>query len=180
MAHKHIRDHGPNNPHGGGVYTVAQGKVRAPAIAMLVVGILYLLVAIGGFVYVSNPAAFDTAVEKNVSDIEGNKKLSPEQRDNGAGFVTSTLELFEESSWLLLAGQVIAGVIILVGGIKMIKLTSVGWTRIGAMAAMIPCLSPVCVLGIPVGVWVLLTSLNDDVKEGFRRGPGVGPPRTDK
>ena len=34
--------------------------------------------------------------------------------------------------------------------------------------AMIPCISPCCLLGLPVGIWSLVVLLDENVKASFR------------
>ena len=114
MAHKPAHDHGPNKPVGGGIFAVAQAKVRSPAIALLIVGVLYMIGAIGGAIYVSNPAAF-------TAPVENNENLTPEERQTEANLVSNVREIFEQNSPLVLIADVILSIIILIGGYKMLK-----------------------------------------------------------
>ena len=57
--------------------------------------------------------------------------------------------------------------LILVGGIRMQKLTSHGLSLAVAIIAMIPCLSPCCLLGIPFGIWALIVLSKPEVKSQF-------------
>jgi hypothetical protein len=57
--------------------------------------------------------------------------------------------------------------LILVGAMRMQKLTNHGMAMAAAIIAMIPCLSPCCLLGIPFGIWALVVLSRPDVKSQF-------------
>jgi phage FluMu protein Com len=61
------------------------------------------------------------------------------------------------------------GVLILVGAMKMKKLESYGLAMAGAIVAMIPYISPCCLLGLPFGIWALVVLADGSVKAAFRR-----------
>lgn len=54
------------------------------------------------------------------------------------------------------------------GGMQMMKLQGYGLSMAAAIMAMIPCLSPCCVLGIPFGIWALVVLMDENVKMAFR------------
>lgn len=56
--------------------------------------------------------------------------------------------------------------IVLIGGLKMMKLQSHGLALAAAIVAMLP-LTCCCVFGLPIGVWALIVLLRADVKAGF-------------
>jgi len=59
------------------------------------------------------------------------------------------------------------GIIVLVGALKMQKLTGHGWATAAAILAMIPCLSPCCLLGLPIGIWALVVLSKPEVRSQF-------------
>jgi hypothetical protein len=63
---------------------------------------------------------------------------------------------------------IIGGVVVILGAMRMKSLTSYGFAMAGAIIAMIPCLSPCCCLGLPVGIWALVVLMNQDVKAAFQ------------
>ncbi len=97
----------------------------------------------------------------------------------GIGFV-GTAEGFadsEEGMMLLaqgtagLVGSLIplaGGVVIIVGCLKMKKFESYGYARTANILAMIPCVSPCCLLGIPLGIWGLVVLSRPEVQSAFR------------
>ena len=50
------------------------------------------------------------------------------------------------------------------------SLTSYGGAMTGAILAVIPCFSPCCIVGIPIGIWALVVLNDPVVKKGFSSG----------
>jgi hypothetical protein len=63
---------------------------------------------------------------------------------------------------------IIVGVVVFMGAQKMKALESYGFALTSAILAMIPCISPCCVIGLPIGIWALVVLNNDAVKAAFR------------
>ena len=59
------------------------------------------------------------------------------------------------------------GVIIFMGASKMKNLRSHGFAMAAAIVAMIPCVSPCCLLGLPIGIWALVVLVKPEVKAAF-------------
>lgn len=57
--------------------------------------------------------------------------------------------------------------VVLLGAIKMKKLENHGLAMAASILAMIPCLSPCCLLGLPIGIWALVVLLKPEVKSAF-------------
>jgi len=57
---------------------------------------------------------------------------------------------------------------ILYAAMKMKNLESHTLSVIAAVVAMIPCFSPCCILGLPLGIWALVVLLDKDVKACFK------------
>lgn len=62
---------------------------------------------------------------------------------------------------------VLCAVVILMGGIKMRKLENRGLCLTAAILAVIPCTSPCCLVGIPLGIWALVVLSKPEVKGAF-------------
>ena len=58
-------------------------------------------------------------------------------------------------------------VVVILGALKMKNGESYGFALAASIIAMVPCISPCCVLGLPVGIWALVVLLNADVKAAF-------------
>ena len=62
---------------------------------------------------------------------------------------------------LLLSG------LIFFGAMKMKKLESYGLAMTASIIAMIPCFSPCCLIGLPIGIWALVVLSKPEVKSAF-------------
>ena len=60
---------------------------------------------------------------------------------------------------------IIISVVMLIGSRKMLKLESRGWAMTTMILGMLPCISPCCVFGLPIGIWGIVV-LNDPVVKG--------------
>ena len=56
---------------------------------------------------------------------------------------------------------------ILYGATKMKKLENHGLALATSIIAMIPCVSPCCVIGLPIGIWAVVVLSKPEVKNGF-------------
>jgi len=62
---------------------------------------------------------------------------------------------------------ILVGVVIILGALKMQKLESFGFAMTASILAMIPCISPCCLLGLPFGIWALVVLNKPEVKGAF-------------
>jgi hypothetical protein len=71
------------------------------------------------------------------------------------------------------AGAVFAGfamliaIVIFMGALKMKKLQSYGFAMTVSVIAMLPCVSPCCIVGLPIGIWALVVLNKAEVKAAF-------------
>jgi hypothetical protein len=78
------------------------------------------------------------------------------------------LEGMQSSSWFFnLLAIAISGFIIF-GALKMKSLESYGLAFAAAILAAIPCISPCCCIGLPVGIWAAMVLNKPEVKASFR------------
>ena len=61
------------------------------------------------------------------------------------------------------------GIFVLFGALKMQQLRSRGLAMTAAIVAMVPCLSPCCLLGLPFGIWALIVLSKPEVQSQFDR-----------
>ncbi|MBL0312064.1 MAG: hypothetical protein IPP78_04970 [Holophagaceae bacterium] len=59
-------------------------------------------------------------------------------------------------------------VVVFMGASKMKNAESHGFAMAAAILAMIPCISPCCLLGLPLGIWALIVLLKPEVKAAFQ------------
>jgi hypothetical protein len=124
----------------------AESMVGAPAIGLLVVaviGIFYQLFSIVMNLLGTGIGAFSAA--------------SGDSAGMGSLF-SGVVGLVFNVIWLLLSGLVIFG------ALKMKKLESYSLSMAAAVVAALPCTSPCCVLGLPLGIWAIVVLVNQDVK----------------
>jgi hypothetical protein len=61
------------------------------------------------------------------------------------------------------------GVLIILGALKMKKVESYNSAMAASIIAMIPCVSPCCILGLPFGIWALVILSKPEIKTAFGR-----------
>jgi len=96
----------------------------------------------------------------------------------GGGGGMSQLEGMEGAEWLapLMSGTIgiitsligiAVGAFIIYAMLQMRALKSHGMVMAATILAMIPCISPCCILGLPFGIWSLVVLLKPEVKAAF-------------
>ncbi len=150
----------------------AGDSVKSPAICLIVVGVLSLMnlicVAVSYFLF------FQASIDQARAQL--NAGPNPEQMAWARDF----LDWYEKVLGVGLPIQMplilIAGILILFGAVKMLKLKSIGWARTAAILAMIPMISGCCVLGLVFGIWSLILLAKPEVKAAFaaKSKPALG------
>lgn len=141
---------------GKGPDPMAQGKVQGPAIGLIVTAILGLLWQ--GAVLVMNLVGIGAgagAMPDNVPPEQAQMFEMINSVSGGVGIVLSLIALA-------------VGVVILLGALKMKNLTSYGFAMASAVLAMVPCVSPCCLVGLPIGIWAVVVLNDPAVKSAFR------------
>ena len=62
---------------------------------------------------------------------------------------------------------ILVGAFIIFAAMKMRALQSWPMALAASVVAMLPCLSPCCCLGLPIGIWSLVVLLDNNVKASF-------------
>jgi len=134
-------------PAGGGGAGIAMGKVSGPAIGLMITA------AIGICVQILNVLVQLLGMGIAASQAEG----SP-----FSGLVSGPI--------VIVFGfvGVVIGIFILFGAMKMKNLESYSMAMVATILAMIPCISPCCILGLPIGIWSLIVLMSPEVKAAFR------------
>jgi hypothetical protein len=68
------------------------------------------------------------------------------------------------------------GVLVILGSRKMMSLELFGMALLGCIVAMLP-ISPIALLGIPIGIWTLMILLQPKVRAAFHSGLDSAPDR---
>jgi hypothetical protein len=135
---------------GGGGSGNAEGMVGPPAIALIVTAVIGILAQLVNILLRLLGMGMSGVVAAS-GDSSG-----------VAGLLSGVVGLVFAIIWLLMSGVVIFG------AIKMKSLQSYGLAFAAAVLAAVPCTSPCCFIGLPVGIWAIVVLLNDDVKRSFR------------
>jgi len=149
----------PPSSHGGGAPMLAASPeqvrrmVSAPAILLLVYGILSVLTSLTG------PFFKDEIAET----IRNFPNLPPEvaQQLQAAGGAVTVMD------WVQAFVMVGLNVVVVLGALKMRQLESWGLALAAAIIAMLPC-GCCCCLGLPLGIWAVVVLNKPEVKAGFR------------
>jgi len=156
---------GPANPpppgYGGPLYGMggpdpgrARELVSGPATALIVTGILCVILSIVGLVMNLTGAGFRPPPGEIPPEMQQFFQMM-EQMQGPVAIVGSVINL-GISILLIIAGQ------------KMRALQSFALVVTGAILAIVPCLSPCCCIGIPVGIWALVILYKPEVKSAFQ------------
>jgi hypothetical protein len=124
----------------------AAAVVNGPAIGLIVVAVLGALLQI---VSIIKNLVVGSAISGNVQLPAFVKMLS-----GPVGVVLGII-------------GILVSVVILLGAMKMKKLESYGLAMAASIIAMIPCFSPCCLLGLPIGIWAVVVLSKPEVKSAF-------------
>jgi hypothetical protein len=129
------------------VSAAAIDRVSGPAIGLMAVAILGFFGQIAGMIYqVGFAARFASQQHMQLP---------------WASAMTPTISIISA-----LIGIAVSGVI-LYGALKMRKLENHGMAMTSSILAMIPCVSPCCLIGLPIGIWALVVLTKPEVKNAF-------------
>ena len=104
---------------------------------------------------------FDAFVDFARSMAEQSTDFDPEERE----LAPQREQLGQYTAWTAIGIALSAAV--LIGSIQMMRGRSSTFSVIAAILAMIPCLGPCCVLGIPFGIWALVVLFDQDARASF-------------
>ncbi len=126
----------------------AENLVNGPAIGLMVLAGLNL--ALGALGLMMNLAGSSMRV------------LQHGPQEAWANMYSGTLGLVSNSLGILLSA------VIFYGGLKMKRLENYGLAMAASILSIVPCTSPCCLLGIPIGIWALVVLMKPEVKSAFR------------
>jgi len=127
--------------------------VKSPAIALKVTAILGLIcVALGLVFNVAALTGHQLLPQQQMSDPQMQKLLN--SFGGGFGLVQNII-------------GIVIGIIVWMGAAKMQRLEGFQFAITAAIVAMIPCISPCCLLGLPFGIWALVVLNKPEVKSHF-------------
>jgi hypothetical protein len=124
--------------------------LNVPSILILVMGGIGVLFALMGLV------TGGSGVPASVMD---NPQLTPEMKEMIAKF--SGMGRFGNLIGIVLDGLMIYG------ALQMRSLKSFGLAMTSSILVMLPCAGCCCLLGLPIGIWALVTLNKPEVKSAF-------------
>ncbi len=126
-------------------------QVSGPSIGLLVTGIIGGVFSIIGL--------FMSFLGTSISSL---------MADRFEGFDERYVELYEGAAGIASAfiGILVAALIIY-AALKMKELNQYGLCMAASILAMIPCISPCCIIGLPIGIWCLIVLTKPEVKSAF-------------
>ena len=126
-------------------------QVSGPSIGLLVTGIIGGVFSIIGL--------FMSFLGTSLSSI---------MADRFDEFDERYAELYEGAAGIASSfiGILVAALIIY-AALKMKELNQYGLCMAASILAMIPCISPCCIIGLPIGIWCLIVLTKPEVKAAF-------------
>jgi len=124
----------------------ALAEVKGPATGLVVVAILGFIAQVLGLIWRLGFSAFAAT-----------QTAQPAWANMFSGTLSTVSGII---------GIAVSG-LILFGGIKMMKLENYGLAMTASIVAMIPCISPCCLVGLPIGIWAVVILSKPEVKGAF-------------
>jgi len=128
----------------------ASSQVTGPAIALMIVAALNFLLA--GIGLVMNLAGTGMGKFGPIGNPEMERLF--EMTSGIAGVISNIVSLG-------------IAALIFVGAQKMKQVQNYGLALTATILAMVPCVSPCCLIGLPIGIWSLVVLLRPEVKSAF-------------
>jgi hypothetical protein len=127
-------------------------QVSGPSIGLLVTGIIGGIFSLLGL--------FMSFLGTSISSL---------MADRFSEFDDRYAEMFEGAAGIASSfiGIVVAAFIIY-AALKMKELSQYGLCMAASILAMIPCISPCCIIGLPIGIWCLIVLSRPEIKTAFR------------
>lgn len=131
----------------------AADQVRAPAVGLIVTAILGFVINLAAVIW-------------NLLSAAGMGIAPPGRSPNPE--LERYLTMFGGTMGVVsgIVALVVAG-LIFYGALKMKRLEGHGWAVAASILALAPCISPCCLIGLPVGIWALVVLFKPEVKAAF-------------
>ena len=133
--------------------------VKGPAVGLIVVGCLYVLLALFSLVKALFFPADTAKILGQLPPIDDPQVK--QMLDNMVHLMNGPAAVFGNGVAL------IASVVVLRGAIRMLALRSYEFAMVAAILAMVPCVTPCCLLGLPFGIWAVVALRKPGVRSHF-------------
>ena len=131
-----------------------ESKLKVPGIALIVVGSIGLLLT-GGYGILNLFVVLSGTMPPPPPEMQGTE-----------------LQFYHAGVWgsvIMILVNALFQILVILGGIAMVRAKGKGMAMTGAVLSVIPCLSSsLCMLGIPFGIWSLIVLSDSNVKQLFR------------
>jgi hypothetical protein len=132
-------------------------EVSGPGVGLIVVGALGIVYGAMGIVGVAFQSAF--------AGLNGMNNMNfPGQNPEMLRFIQMSQGVF---GLVFAVIHLALGGLVIYGGIKMKALENYSLCMIASIIAIIPCISPCCCVGIPLGIWAVVVLNKPEVKAHF-------------
>jgi hypothetical protein len=126
-------------------------QVSGPSIGLLVTGIIGGVFSVIGLFM----SFLGTSLSSIMADrFEGFDERYAELYEGAAGIASSFI-------------GILVAALIIYAALKMKELNQYGLCMAASILAMIPCISPCCIIGLPIGIWCLIVLTKPEVKAAF-------------
>jgi hypothetical protein len=126
-------------------------QVSGPSIGLLVTGIVGGIFSFLGLIMSFMGTSISSIMADRFEDFDDQYT----QIFEGAAGIASSL-----------IGILVAAFIIY-AALRMRELNQYGLCMVASILAMIPCISPCCIIGLPIGIWCLVVLTKPEIKEAF-------------
>ena len=123
-------------------------QVSSPSVGLLVTGVVGGILSLLGLIL----NAIGTSVIPFMKDNLDERYM--ELYEGAAGIVSSFI-------------GIVVAIFIIYAALKMKELSQYGLCMAASILAMIPCISPCCIIGLPIGIWCLVVLTKPEVKAAF-------------
>lgn len=137
----------------------AQGEVNAPSIGLMITAGLGTIGVLMGLVMNLSGASMNSFNQMRSTPGMDPQVMEMIQKFQG---MFQTFGIFENILQLFVAG------FIFYGAWKMRKLENYGLCVGACIVALLPCVSPCCCLGLPIGIWALIVMNRPEVRIHFK------------
>jgi hypothetical protein len=143
-------------------------QVKLPGIFLVIVAVINILMSLylvfNGIMVYSNPKYLQSYLDQMSERFRSSGEQVPDFMQNAERFAAAVSTV--DYTWA--AVSILAALITLIGGIRMIMLRSYGLALTGAIIASIPCVSCCCGGGQGIGIWAIVVLARAEVKAMFR------------
>lgn len=129
-------------------------QVSGPSIGLLITGIIGALSSLGTLVSLLIGISF-LSTSRIYSELPDDIPIDIEELFQGTFAIGSSFV------------GIIVAVFIIFAALKMKDLEQWGLAFTASILAMIPCISPCCIIGLPIGIWCLVVLTKPEVKNAF-------------